>query len=311
MRKKHTRSSDRKKDLDFHLLLLAWPIAQFLVFYVAVNFNSILLAFNYGSEANPNGGFFYYFEQCFEMNNGTNIYLESMGISLLLFLCSSIISIPLALLFAYYISRRFAGSKFFRFILFLPSILSATVMVILFKKFNDFEITYFIQEFFPDSEIFSIVDRSNIKTYITIILFDAFINFGTTTLIYSNKMSEIPNEIFEAAELDGVSHIREFWSISLPLCFPTLSTFIVTGFATMFVNQYSLFTFFGSDLMALSPGPAGYLIYNNVQQAAALGNYTAESFHQMAAFGLICTFVTIPVVFLVKYLLERFGPKES
>ena len=311
MRRKHTRSSDRMKDLGFHLLLLAWPIIQFLVFYVAVNFNSILLAFNFGSDANPNGGFFYYFEQCFQITNGTNIYLESMGISVLLFLCSSVISIPLALLFAYYISRRFAGSKFFRFILFLPSILSATVMVILFKKFNDLEISYFILEHFPNGNIGGIVDRTNIKTYITIVLFDAFINFGTTTLIYSNKMSEIPNEIFEAAELDGVSHIREFFSISLPLCFPTLSTFIVTGFATMFVNQYSLFTFFGSELMALAPGPAGYLIYNNVQQAAMLGNYTAESFHQMAAFGLICTFITIPVVFLVKCLLERLGPKES
>ena len=148
-------------------------------------------------------------------------------------------------------------------------------------------------------------------TYITIILFDAFINFGTTTLIYSNKMSEIPTDIYEAAQLDGVSHIREFFSISLPLTFPTLSTFIVTGIATMFVNQYSLFTFFGSNLNNLGPGPAGYVIYNNIQQYAVQGNYQAEAFHQMAAFGLICTFITIPLVFGVKYLLERFGPRED
>ena len=124
-------------------------------------------------------------------------------------------------------------------------------------------------------------------------------------------MSEIPNEIFEAAQLDGVTHAREFFSISLPLTFPTLSTFIVTGLASIFVNQYSLFTFYGSNLNNLSPGPAGYVIYNNVQQYAVQGNYDAPAFHQMAAFGIICTFVTIPLVFGVKYLLEKLGPKES
>lgn len=310
MRRKHNRSSDRKKDLAFHLLLLAWPVLQFIVFYIYVNINSFLLAFNYGESANPNGGFFYYFEQCFDLSGGTNIYLQSMLISLILYLCSSVVSIPFALLFAYYISRRFAGSKFFRFILFLPSILSATVMIILFKFFNNYEILYFLEEYFPDNVI-DVLDASEVKTYITVVLFDAFINFGTTTLIYSNKMSEIPKEIFEAAQLDGVSHVREFFSISLPLSFPTLSTFIVTGIAAMFVNQYSLFTFFGSNLNNLSPGPAGYVIYNNVQQYAVQNNYEAAAFHQMAAFGLICTFVTIPVVFGVKYLLERFGPKES
>ncbi len=311
MRRKHNRSTERKKDLGFQLILLAWPVLQFLIFYVYVNLNSFLLAFNYGSNANPNGGFFYYFQQVFSFSNGTNIYLQSMLISLILYLCSSVISIPLALLFAFYISRRFAGSKFFRFILFLPSILSATVMIILFKYFNNLEILYFAQEHLPSDRVVNILSASEVKTYITIVLFDAFINFGTTTLIYSNKMSEIPNEIFEAAQLDGVTHAREFFSISLPLTFPTLSTFIVTGLASMFVNQYSLFTFYGSNLNNLSPGPAGYVIYNNVQQYAVQGNYDAPAFHQMAAFGIICTFVTIPLVFGVKHLLEKLGPKES
>ena len=311
MRRKHKSTPDRKKDLAFHLILLAWPVLQFCVFYLFVNFNSILLAFNYGADANPNGGFFYYFAQCFQQEGGSYIYLESMGIAVILYLCSAVLSIPLSLLFAYYISRRFVGSKFYRFVLFLPSILSATVMIILFKYFNDLEILYFAHEHLPVDKVVNILATDRKTTYITIILFDAFINFGTTTLIYSNKMSEIPTDIYEAAQLDGVSHIREFFSISLPLTFPTLSTFIVTGIATMFVNQYSLFTFFGSNLNNLAPGPAGYVIYNNIQQYAVQGNYQAEAFHQMAAFGLICTFITIPLVFGVKYLLERFGPRED
>ena len=157
MRRKHKSTPDRKKDLAFHLILLAWPVLQFCVFYLFVNFNSILLAFNYGADANPNGGFFYYFAQCFQQEGGSYIYLESMGIAVILYLCSAVLSIPLSLLFAYYISRRFVGSKFYRFVLFLPSILSATVMIILFKYFNDLEILYFAHEHLPADKVVNIL----------------------------------------------------------------------------------------------------------------------------------------------------------
>lgn len=312
-RRKHKQSPNHKSDLIFHIILLAWPVLQFAVFYIYVNFNSILLAFNFGANANPNGGLFYYFANVFAYQETTLSfpYLKSMGISVLLYLFSAVISIPFALLFGYYISRRFAGSNFYRFILFLPSILSATVMIILFKKFNDFEILYFMKELSGGQPVTSILGTDKWTTYITIIIFDVCINFGTTTLIYSNKMSEISTEIFEAAQLDGANRFREFISIALPFSFPTLSTFIVTGLAGIFVSQYSLFTFFGSGLNNLSPGPIGYVIYNNIQQSAVLGNYSSEAFHQMAALGLVCTAITIPLVFGVKFLLEKFGPSEN
>ena len=35
----------RQKDLIFYCLMMIWPVAQFCVFYIGVNFNSILLSF--------------------------------------------------------------------------------------------------------------------------------------------------------------------------------------------------------------------------------------------------------------------------
>ena len=39
----------RKQDLIFYMVMLAYPVLQFAIFYVGVNFNSILMAFQYFS----------------------------------------------------------------------------------------------------------------------------------------------------------------------------------------------------------------------------------------------------------------------
>ncbi len=309
-RRRHKRSGNSKKDLLFHLLLLAWPVLQFGVFYIYVNINSIILAFNTGEV--PGQSAFYYFRQVFAFEETTNSYpyLKAMLISLLMWLVSTAISVPAALVFGYFISRRFLGSKFFRFILFLPSILSATVMIIIAKKFNDIDLYYFLVETTGKFDVLNFFNIYDARTYIYVILFDCFIGFGTTTLIYSNKMSEISPEIFEAAQLDGFSRSREFFNIVLPHTFPTLSTFLITGLASIFVNQYNFFTFFGENIGKMSPGPIGFVIFAQVQSSAVQGVYDSLAFHQMAALGLVCTVIIVPVVFTARYLLEKFGPKE-
>lgn len=46
-------SKGKMKDILFYCLMLAWPVAQFLVFYIGVNGNSILMAFqNIDTDAN-------------------------------------------------------------------------------------------------------------------------------------------------------------------------------------------------------------------------------------------------------------------
>ena len=46
----------------------------------------------------------------------------------------------------------------------------------------------------------------------------------------------------------------------------------------------------------------GYYLYTKI-----LGATTSE-FPYFAAFGLVLTFITVPVAFLTRYLLNKFGP---
>ena len=63
--------------------------------------------------------------------------------------------------------------------------------------------------------------------------------WGFSILIMTEFMKDIPNEIEEAARLDGVGEIRMLWSIILPLCTPVLGVVTIFGFM-MIWDQYLL-----------------------------------------------------------------------
>lgn len=308
--KKRGMSASKKRELGFQLILLAWPVVQFFIFYIVVNFNSFRMAFNFEDTSN----FFLYFKNCFS-GEGVN-YVKAAGISVLLFLIVHIITVPLGLIFSYYISKKFFGHKFFKFILFIPSIISATVMIAIFMKFASTDLRYFVmQSTHEDFELVSYLPDKLVGSYAVVIAFSIFISFGTTTLLYSNRMSEVSSEIVEAARLDGVNRFQEFIHITLPQVFPTLTTMLVTGVACVFTNQFNLFTFLGAKLLSNSNAPLGYLIFGNVSTfdltSTDIGSNIPPIFREMAALGIVATLVTIPLVFGFKYLMERFGPSEK
>lgn len=137
------------------------------------------------------------------------------------------------------------------------------------------------------------------------------IGFGTTVLIYSNSMGEISPEVTEAAHLDGANTLQEIFHIVLPSIYSNISVFIVTGLATIFVNQYNLFSFFKDGVT--NGGTLGYYIYLNVSSVAQdiADPSNALVYHQFSALGLVLTAITIPITFLVRYLLRRFGPSTD
>ncbi|MCQ2742100.1 MAG: sugar ABC transporter permease [Bacilli bacterium] len=308
MRVRRKVSDSKKSDLGFQLLLLAWPVIQFCIFYIYVNINTVRLAFNFGETS---GGPFVYLEYVSQNPE----FLKGAGLSLLLYLVCTAISIPLALLFAYYIYKKFKGGKLFRFLLFLPSIISATVLIIIFTKFTAYDLLVFQHDVLGVEVPVSITSGEFKYVWVVVIGFYLFLNFGTTTLIYSNKMSEISTEVVEAARLDGVNRLQEFWHIVLPGVWPTLSTFIITGMATIFTNQYFLFTFYSSTAVTtLGNAPLGYIIYNSIQDAFLSPQSVERApvmYHNMAALGILITAVTIPLVFGGRALLKRFGPSEK
>ena len=302
--------SKSKKDLIFYLTLAIIPIAQFLVFYIFVNFNSILLAFqNYYYDDNglltiTFAGFDNFVQAFKDIFCGTKTELiTSWGNSMLCYGVGIIFGIPFSLIFSFYIYKNYFGSKFFKIFLFLPSILSSIALIIMF--------TYFYEEAYPDITklIFNLATKPNgllydVKTTLFSILFYAtFCGFGGSVIMYSSAMSGINSSLPEAAKIDGASAFQEFINVTLPGIFPTLTTFLVVGVAGIFTNQASLYAFFGSDA-DIRVYTFGYYLFRGTLEVSS--NYP-----YLSAFGIILTAITVPLTYGVKYVLERFGPRKD
>ena len=70
-----------------------------------------------------------------------------------------------------------------------------------------------------------------------IILLAIWKNFGYHMLIFIAGLQAIPDELYEAAELDGAGAIRRFWHVTLPMLAPT---FFFVGVVTM-IGYFQLF----------------------------------------------------------------------
>lgn len=301
--KKRTRAA--KGDMLFYVLMMAWPILQFCVFYIAVKFNSILYSFQrYDKLSRTFTWTLDYVKSALKMMTTSPALVETMKMTLLFFLLFTGINTPLGLLFSYYISKKQFASGFFRVFLFLPSIICSVIMVLIYGNFVDVALPEIVR-ILTGKTVGGLMSTKSTR-FFAVMFYNLLVGFGVNVLMYSNAMSAISEEVVEAAHLDGATGLKEFWFITLPSIYPTLVTFLITALAGMFLNQYNLYSFFGSGEHF---GLQTYGLYFYVQTLAADGSRAEYS--QISAIGLWLTFIALPLTYGVKFLLEKLGPSED
>lgn len=303
----------KQKRMTFYILMFALPLLQFLIFYIYVNFNSIIIAFQ--KQVDGNVSFtsknFKTASDYFFSSKGA----EMMWNSLQLLLCQLFIVTPLGLLFSYYIAKGKRGASFYRIMLYLPQVLSLVVLAPLFKFIVNEVYPYIADKFFnnPNATGLLGIGASSKTIFYTALVFTLWFSFGANVLIYTGAMSGIDQSIVESAQLDGVTTMQEFWHIYLPITFPTITTFILTSLAGIFNNQMSLHIFYGPDS---NIRVFGYYFYRmasiNTQSVktlkpdAVVGQYMTLG--QLAALGLIATLILVPLTLFARKCLNKLGP---
>ena len=138
-------------------------------------------------------------------------------------------------------------------------------------------------------------------------VFSIWSGFGTGVLMYASTMSGISKEIVESAELDGITPFKELLYITIPMIYPTLVTFMVVGVAGIFTNEMSLYLFNGNFGATQDIYTIGYYLFKEARIAGgSLQDF--DKFTYLSAFGLMLSVIAIPLTFVVKWLLEKFGP---
>lgn len=300
-----TKQKEKKKhskaQIVFATVMLAIPVLQYLVFYVGVNFNSILMAFRtyertdtgWKSSFAKLSNFRAVFDDIFGKEA---VELKAaFGNSFKLCFYNLCLKTPIALFFSYYICKKLFLHRTYRTILFLPNIISSVTLVIMF--------TYFVDGGLDTGLVFQ-------QNRVLLVFYWIWSNLGITVLVYSNAMGKIDESIVESARLDGAGPMREFFSIYLPIIFPSIVTFIVSSLSAMFIDQMNLFSFYANSANT-EHVTIGYYLYRETQRATVGGELTKDAFPELSAFGLILTCICAPITLAIRSLLLKLSGGEE
>lgn len=284
-------------ELIFYCAIIALPLLQIAVFYFYVNFNSIMLAFKEYTFVEGFEGFTWNFTANFdrlwyELTEVDTLW-SALKNSVVMWIFTTVLGTFLAIVFSYYIFKQWPLAKTFKFFLFLPSVLPSILLVGVYK--------FFVNNALPGylGTANALLDNAN-TLFPTVIFYNVWICFGAQLLIYTGAMDQVDTEIIEAAQLDGVSPIQEFFSIVVPIILPTISTFVIANVATLFTNQANLYAFFGADpVLQPKDFTIGYYLFRLVGANGGMDNYPYASL-----LGIICTCIAFPLTMLVRSLLN-------
>lgn len=292
--------------LPFYIIMAAFPVLQFCVFYIGVNANMITKAF---STYDMNTGTYVLtgienFKRVFFELRTNPVYGVSLRNSLIAYLLITGISLPLSLLMSYYIFKNGVGHKLFRSLLFLPSIISPMVLSTIFRIVTDKvypELVFkFTGEYVP-----GLLMGDSSTVFLLACFYTIWTGFGVTTMMYRGAMDGVTPSMLEAASLDGAGEFVQFYKIILPMIFPTTSVFLLTGVAGIFMNQINLYNIFSSNLGDQMVKTFGYQFFLETSKAS-LADYP-----RLNAIGLLLSLVTIPVVLGLHRLFNRLDPTEG
>lgn len=301
----------KTKRIIFYILMITLPFLQFVLFYLYVNIDSILLAFQKYNKVEGQGFVPYFsgfdnFEFIFGYLNDGRWYMVEQ--SFWLYVTKLFLGTGLALIFSYYIYKKFMFTELFRVFLYLPSIVSSIVLTLLYK--------YIIVDFYMGvtGDTQSLLSQ---QPFLTVLFYNLYISFGVNVLMYCGTMSGINESVVESAHLDGVNIIQEFFYITIPMIYPTLVTFIVTGIAHLFTDQMNLFTFFREEAVSYNLDTVGYHLYIQSLKSGLMGSdnpaNTKEylTYSQISAFGLMITALILPITLAVKHYMTKWGPSAD
>ena len=278
----------------FIVIAVIIPVMSFFVFWLFPKINMLLQAFQVLDYTTGEYVFsLKNFENFFiALKNPESIIVESVTNTLIAFVWKTFLKSPISLVFSYFLYKKIAGYKAFRWIFFMPSIISGVVVSGFITSFLGvlgplpkwIEAATGVKPMFFQDERYA---------WNTLLIVNLWSGFGGELLYYMSAMVRIPDEVVEAGRIDGLSVFSEFFYITVPLIWPTISTLLLLAFTGIW----------GSDVGSLlyTQGRAGtstlgFWIYENTINA---------NYNYVSAIGLFFTTISIPLIIFVRWLAKK------
>lgn len=200
-----------------------------------------------------------------------NSYLFTIKLAIVATIVTNVISLLLAL----GLNSKIKGKTFLRGAYFVPNVLGALVVGYIFQ----YIFTYILPAFgkMIQSGALSTSMLSNEKTaWIAIVVVCAWQSIAMNTIIYISGLQTVPEDVYEAGDLDGATGWKKFRHLTFPLIIPffTINMVLCVKNFLMVFDQIMAMTQGGP---AQSTESISYLIYNNGMKGGSFGYQSANA----------------------------------
>ncbi len=206
----------------------------------------------------------------------------------------TILTNVISLVIALGLNSKIKGKSVLRGIYFIPNVLGGLVIGYIFS-FCFAYILPVIGQSLGIEALSSSMLSSTSRAWIAIVIVGCWQAIAMNTIIYISGLQTVPEDIYEAGAIDGVTGWRKFKDLTFPL--------IIPFFGINMVLSMKNFLMVFDQVMALTKaGPAqstesiSYLIYNNGMSGGQFGFQSANAF---------LFFVTIVVISVVQMTITN------
>lgn len=212
------------------------------------------------------------------------------------------IQFTFGLVIALLVNQRLAGVNFFRTLFFMPVILGAVIQGLIWSLF-----LYPLGG--PMAQLFDMLGlRSEFlggpptEAFIWVMVVQIWANMGITMMIFIAGLQTIPEDLYEAARIDGAGNWSTFRNVTWPLLTPAVNTNIILNIIGS-LQAWQLFLV----LLGYRNGTQvlGYLIF--AQGFGQTSGSVTSAFRQgyAAAASIVLFFLVLVIGMSVQVILRR------
>lgn len=210
------------------------------------------------------------------------------------------LSIVLSLFISVLLNKKLKGTKFFRTVFFIPYVCSVVALTFMWRWL--FEENFGILNQFLTTLGLSKIGWVSDSNYFrqSMIVMGVWNQLGFNVILLSAALTNVPRVLYEAAEIDGASKIRQFFAVTLPSISPSIFFLLVTGLIGS-LQDFSRFQMMAGD--SGGPGNAGLTAVFYIWQMAFRYNTTMGMGYASAASIIVA--VMIGLVTLINFALSK------
>ena len=198
-------------------------------------------------------------------------YLFTFKLAIVATILTNVISLILAL----GLNGKIRGKSFFRAAYFLPNVLGALVVGYIFQYLFTYIIPALGEMIGSPVLSQSLLSNENLA-WLAIVIVCCWQSIAMNTIIYISGLQTVPEDVYEAGDLDGATGWKRFRHLTFPLIIP----FFTINMVLCIKNFLMVF----DQIMAMTKGgPAqstesiSYLIYNNGMSGGQFGFQSANA----------------------------------